>query len=57
MKKHNPRKHSHLSVVPYQPPYPNAADPSYFTQKALDIVTGLVSCMGFVSAMVFLATM
>lgn len=54
----NRKKYPHLTVVhPRQPLYPNAADHRYFQQKALDIVTGLVSCMGFVSAMVFLATM
>lgn len=40
-----------------QPAYPNAADPSYFAGKALNVVTALVSGMGFVSAMVFLVTM
>lgn len=41
----------------HQPKYPNAASSSYFLQKALDIVTAVVSVAGFVSAMVFLATM
>ncbi len=58
MKKHKRQAHPHLKVVQTrQPVYPNAADPNYFAQKALDVVTGIVSCMGFVSAMVFLATM
>ena len=42
---------------PKQPIYPNAADHHYFAQKALDVATGLVSCAGSVSAMVFLVTM
>jgi len=56
--KQNKKHYSHLRVIkPQQPLYPNAADPNYFAQKAIDIMTGLVSCAGFVSAMVFLFTM
>lgn len=56
MKRSN--KYPHLRVIdPRQPMYPNAADNRYFAQKALGMATGLVSCMGFVSAMLFLATM
>lgn len=52
------KKYSHLSVYkPVQPAYPNAADSNYFAGKALNIATALVSGMGFVSAMLFLATM
>lgn len=53
------RKHyHHLKVVKYtQPIYPNAADPIYFKQKALDVMTAIVSGVGFVSAMLFLVTM
>ena len=35
-------------------PYPNAADDRYFSGKALDILTALVSGAGLMSAMVFL---
>lgn len=56
MKKKNP--YPHLQVVKSQQPlYPNAADPSYYSRKALDIVTAILSGMGFVSAMVFLVTL
>lgn len=56
MKKH--KNHRHLTVVKTsQPVYPNAADPSYFAGRALNVVTALVSGMGFVSAMLFLVTM
>ena len=52
------KNHNHLRVVKtQQPAYPNAADSSYFAGKALNVVTALVSGMGFVSAMVFLVTM
>lgn len=49
-------KYPHLRIVE-QPIYPNAAGPEYYRQKALDIVTGIISAMGFVSAMVFLVTL
>ncbi len=42
---------------PRQPAYPNAADERYFAKRALNVMTALVSGMGFVSAMVFLVTM
>jgi len=42
---------------PSQPAYPNAADDSYFARKAVDLITAIVSGMGFVSAMLFLLTM
>ena len=38
----------------YQPAVPNAAPPSYFTDKMLDVLTTIVSAMGFVTAVVFL---
>ena len=51
-------KHLNLTLyTPQQPPCPNAADPGYFAQKAVDILTALVSVVGFVSAMVFLFTL
>lgn len=53
----NKKNHRNLRIVKQQPIYPNAADHRYFAQKALDVMTGIVSCMGFVTAMVFLATM
>ena len=47
-----------LSVVKTShPAYPNAADSNYVAAKALNIVTALVSGMGFISAMLFLVTM
>ena len=39
------------------PAYPNAADRRYFVEKAVNIVTAILSGIGFVSAMVFLAPM
>lgn len=44
-----------LTVYTYRgPAYPNAADSNYLAQRALNILTGIVSGMGFISAMVFL---
>ena len=40
-----------------RPQKPNAADRRYFMEKAVNIVTAILSGIGFVSAMVFLATM
>ena len=37
-----------------QPVYPNAADTNYFTEKAMEILTAVVSGMGCIAAMVFL---
>ena len=52
------KKRTNLTLYkPSKPAYPNAADPSYFASKALNIMTALVSGMGFVSAMLFLVTM
>ena len=52
------KQNSHLTVVKQrQPMYPNAADRNYIAARALNIVTAVVSGMGFVSAMVFLVTM
>ena len=52
------KRNRNLTIVrKQQPVYPNAADASYFATKALNVVTALVSGMGFVSAMAFLVTM
>ncbi|MGN0977285.1 MAG: hypothetical protein ACI4PH_04445 [Faecousia sp.] len=52
------KKNPHLSVYkPSQPVYPNAADNNYFAEKALNVITAIVSGLGFVSAMLFLVTM
>lgn len=56
MKKHTNTRH--LTIVKTtQPTYPNAADSHYVAGRALNVVTALVSGMGFVSAMLFLVTM
>ena len=39
-----------------RPMYPNAADAGYFTRKALDILTAVVSSMGLITAMVVLVS-
>jgi hypothetical protein len=46
---------AHLSIYrTSQPLYPNAADANYFAGKLLDIVTAVVSSMGFITAMICL---
>lgn len=40
-----------------QPMYPGAADASYFTEKALEILTAVISGAGALSIMLFLVTM
>lgn len=50
-------QYPHLKIVQHQLPYPNAADPQYYNQKALDIVTALISGMGLACAMIFLITL
>ena len=56
--KHNHRTSArNRQLYVYQPPVPNAAPPSYFTDKILNAVTCVVSAMGFVSAMIFLVLM
>lgn len=56
MKKTN--KYPHLTVYdPKEPKYPNAADNRYFAVRALNVMTAIVSGMGFASAMIFLVTM
>ena len=58
MKKKQIQKYPPLTVYdPKQPKYPNAADQNYFAQKALDVMTAIVSGIGFASAMLFLITM
>ena len=48
----------YLSVYsPSQPKYPNAADNRYFAEKALNIITAIISGIGFASAMLFLVTL
>lgn len=54
----NYHANSHLTIYrTRQPMYPGAADDSYFSAKALDILTALVSCMGLVTATIFLVTL
>lgn len=53
------KNHRNLTVHTYckEPIYPNAADNRYFADKALNILTAIVSGMGFATAMAFLVTM
>ena len=49
---------SHLTVYRSRAPrYPGAANDQYFAEKALNILTALVSGMGLITAMLFLVTL
>lgn len=50
------KNHPHRASAS-QPAYPNAADSRYYASRAVNVVTALVSGMGFVSAMLLLVTM
>lgn len=51
-------KRSHLTVYrPSEPICPNGADNQFFADRALNILTGVVSAIGFFSALAFLLTM
>lgn len=51
-------RNPHLTLyVSRQPMYPNAADRRYFVEKAVNVVTSIVSGIGFITAMLFLLTL
>lgn len=50
-------KHRKIHSSLRQPLYPNAADPGYFQEKALEIFAAIISGTGMLSAMLFLVTM
>lgn len=56
MKQKSSRTHLTLYVSHY-PKYPGGADRRYFVEKAVNIVTAIVSSMGFITAMLFLLTL
>lgn len=52
------QSHANLTLyVPSQPKYPGGADRRYFVEKAVNILTAIVSGMGFITAMLFLLTL
>lgn len=56
MKHTKKHRNSNVKYV-RRPAYPNAADAGYFTGKLLQILTAVLSGMGFVSAMLLLVTL
>lgn len=46
-----------LRLYTCQPAVPNGAPPRYFTDKVLNVLTTVVSAMGFVSSIIFLVIM
>lgn len=54
------RKSSHANLTLYvssYPKYPGGADRRYFLEKAVNIITAIVSSMGLITAMLFLLTL
>lgn len=49
------RSKSQLRI--YRRPYPNAADPGYFTNKLLDGILAVCTGMGTITILFFLITM
>lgn len=47
-------KHTKLRRVSSCPAYPNAASRGYYFQKLVDVVTAIVSGMGFLAVLIFL---
>lgn len=47
----------HTGCYAQGPICPNGADNQFFADRALNILTGIVSCVGFFSALAFLLTM
>lgn len=50
-------KHRKTYSSQRQPMYPNAAEPRYFQEKALEIFAAILSGTGALSAMLFLVTL
>ena len=57
MKKRNVRRPYYSARHVRRYAYPNAAERSYFTEKLLNGITAVVSCMGIVTILFFLITM
>ena len=55
--KHTTNSSALTVCKPRTPMYPGAADDRYFADKALDILTAIVSGMGMITAMLFLLTL
>lgn len=54
--KHTKKHHSYSSRRCHRYAYPNAADSSYFLGKLLDGVTAVVTGMGTITLLFYLAT-
>ena len=51
------RKVRRSNLYVYRPPYPNAADPSYYVNKIVDAALAVATSMGTITALFFLVTM
>lgn len=50
-------KRNVMSHSVHQPAYPNAADPRYFQEKAIEILAAVLSGTGAITVMLFLVTL
>ena len=57
MKKNDRMTHRARQLYIYKPAYPNAPQPSYFTDRMLNALTVVVSAMGFVTTVICLVAM
>lgn len=57
MKKNERASYRARELYVYKPAYPNAPQPSYFTDRMLNALTVVVSAMGFVTTIVCLVAM
>ena len=57
MKKHQKAPGYARNLYVYKPAYPNAPQPSYFTDRMLNALTVVVSAMGFLTTLVCLVAM
>lgn len=48
-------RHRSLRAYPARPPYPNAADRSYFIHRLADIATALLSAAGLTASIICMA--
>ena len=52
--KKSKRRQTNLYI--YRRPYPNAAEPSYYLNKAVDVMLAVATGMGTITALFFLVT-
>ena len=56
--KHNVKKNKNRrsNLYVYRRPYPNAAEPSYYLNKVIDVMLAVATGMGTITTLFFLVT-